>query len=121
MWLWWIETALIYERVRRTLAGRRQREQIRWSSFVLRGWRGARRRIVEEKLFVKRGEKWLNVTSRQQRRMKEENRGMWARHEMRNLTDLAGGLVLCMGVKVGGRLRNKHDKEQRRAKSKQPR
>jgi hypothetical protein len=36
----------------------------------LRGRRGAGRRIVEEKLFMKRGKKWLNVTARLKRSVK---------------------------------------------------
>ena len=54
----------------------RQDEQIRRNLSVLSGRRGARGRIVEEKLFMERGKKWLNVTCRQKRRMQQENAGL---------------------------------------------
>lgn len=75
---------------------------------------------MEEKLFVKRRKKWLNITSRQKRRMKQENPCLRGRADMRSLADLAGSLVLSFLVGVGGDLGNKSNKQQRQTESKQP-
>jgi len=60
-----------------------------------RRW-GARRRIVEEKLFVQRWKKWLNITTRLKRRMEQENPRLWSRAEMCSLADLASCFVLSI-------------------------
>jgi hypothetical protein len=55
---------------------------------------------VEEKLFMKRGKKWLNVTSRQKTSMKQENPCLGSRAEVRSLADLTGCFVLSLCVRV---------------------
>jgi len=88
----------------------RQDEQIRRNPSVLSGRRGAGRRIVEEKLFMERGKKWLNVTRRQKRRMQQENASLWSGAEVGGLANLTSGFVLPFCVGVRRNLRNKYNK-----------
>lgn len=83
-----------------SLGQRRQHEQSEISS-VLRGRRSAGRRVVEEKLFMKRQEKRLNVSTREKRRLEDHCSGLWSGTEVRGLTNVASRFV--PGVQVGVR------------------
>ena len=74
---------------------------------------------MEEKLFMKRGEKGLNVTSDQNGRLKQKNPGLRNGTEVCSLAHLAGSLVLPFFVGMGCGLRDKNNKQQRQTEGKQ--
>jgi hypothetical protein len=67
---------------------------------------------VEEKLFMKCWKKWLNVTSRQKRGLKQKNSCLRSRTQMCGLADLASGFVLSFYMRVGRDLGDEHHKQQ---------
>ena len=69
--------------------------------------------MEEEKLFVKRWKKWLNVTSRKKRGMQREGSCFRGRTEVRGVADLTGCLVLSICVRVGRDLGNKYNQHRR--------
>lgn len=56
---------------------------------------------MEEKLFMKRQEKRLNVSTREKRRLEDHCSGLWSGTEVRGLTNVASRFV--PGVQVGVR------------------
>jgi hypothetical protein len=74
---------------------------------------------VEEKLFMKRGKKWLNITGREKRRMKQENHCLWSRAEVCGLTNLASRFALSLRVEVGCGLANEGEEQQSQTTSEQ--
>lgn len=76
---------------------------------------------MEEKLFMQRRKKGLNVARRHERRNNQRDSRCGSRSEMCRLADLASGFVLPFFVGVGDDLRDKYDKKQSQAECKQPR
>jgi hypothetical protein len=74
---------------------------------------------VEEKLFVKRGKKWLNVTGREKWRMKQENHCLRSRAEVCGLANLASRFALSLCVQVGCGLANEGKEQQSQTTSEQ--
>ena len=67
---------------------------------------------MEEKLFMERGKKGLNVARYQEWGMKQENRSLRNRAEMGGLADLASCFILAIFVSVGGDLGNKNNEHE---------
>lgn len=74
---------------------------------------------MEEKLFMKRRKKLLNVTTRQQGCMEQKNPCLRCRAKVRGLAHLTCCFVLSFYVGMGSSLRNKRNKEYGQAKSKE--
>lgn len=75
---------------------------------------------MEEKFFVKRQKKGLNVARRHERRNNQRDSRCRSGSEMCRLADLARSFVLSFFVRVGDNLRNKYNKKQSQAECKQP-
>ena len=75
---------------------------------------------MEEKLFMKPGQKWRNVARRQKRRMEKQNSCLRSGAEMRSLADLASCFVLSFYVGMGRSLRNKYNQYHSETKGQQP-
>ena len=68
---------------------------------------------MEEKFFVKRQEKRLNVSSREKGRLKGRCTGLWNRTEVRALTNVASGFISWILVGVRCYLGEEDNKQQR--------
>jgi hypothetical protein len=75
---------------------------------------------VKEKLFVKPWKKWLNITSRKERRMKQLNSCLRCRTKVRGVAHLTSCFALPVGVGVARYLSNKNEKQDRQAKCNYP-
>ena len=68
-------------------------KQIGAGSSVSGRRRSAGRSVVEEKFFVKRQDKRLNVSSREKRRLEDHCSGLWSGTEVRGLTNVASRFI----------------------------
>lgn len=75
---------------------------------------------MEEQLFVKPWEKWLNIASRKKRRMKQLNSCLRCRTKVRGVAHLTSCFALPVGVGVARYLSNKNEKQDRQAKCNYP-
>lgn len=76
---------------------------------------------MEEKLFMQRRKKRLNVARRHEGRNNQRDSRCGSRSNMCRLAHLASGFVLPLFVQVGRGLRHKYDKKHSQAECKQPR
>lgn len=68
---------------------------------------------MEEKFFVKRQEKRLNVSSREKRRLEDRCSGLWSGTEVRGLTNVASRFISWILVGVRCYLGDEANEQQR--------
>ena len=70
---------------------------------------------MEEKFFMKRQEKWLNVPNRKKRRLERYCSGLWSRTDVRSLANVARCFIPGIQVAVRCGLGEEENKQQRQA------